>query len=230
MKKNFSVFFMLFCIVTAFIITSNRSPSDSKSLAVSENSAKLPVIVIDAGHGGLDGGASAYDGTPEKTYNLALAKVLQSFFDAAGYETVMTREDDGDTDGKDGFNKKLDIANRIVLANKDDNRVFISLHLNLSTSSSDQGFQVFYGSKNEKSKALAENIQTRIVSSGLCTRVRDVKKSPSGVFLQHHITSPCILAECGFISNFEDYTLLKKEEYRAKLMYALFCGVTEYLK
>ena len=67
---------------------------------------------------GLDGGATAYDNVPEKKYNLELAQKLKAFFEAAGYETAMTREDDGDTDGVEGFHKMKDLLNRIELTKK----------------------------------------------------------------------------------------------------------------
>lgn len=230
MKKKLSLIFMTICTAAAFVITSVKNENSSADYTPVWNSNNHPLIIIDAGHGGLDNGATAYDGKPEKTYNLSLAKALESFFSAAGYDTVMTREDDGDTDGKSGFDKKLDIANRLALANADDNRIFISIHLNLSYSPADKGFQVFYGSKNPESKILAETIRNKMKQSDLCTRVRDVYEAPSDIFLQHNIKVPCVLVECGFISNVEDYSRIKSEEYRTKLMYTLFCGITEYLQ
>ena len=188
-------------------------------------------IVIDAGHGGKDGGASGYDNIPEKVYNLKLAQKLEAFCKMSGLPTIMTRTSDDDTDGNNnGFYKATDIKNRIKLAEQQKNAIFISLHLNSSDSESNQGFQVFYGIKNEKSKSLAEKIQASIQYSGLSTRVREVKASPKTVYIQQNIKTPSVLAEVAFIKNGEDYLLIKNELYQQKMMFALMNGVIQYLQ
>lgn len=193
-------------------------------------SGDLPTIVIDAGHGGKDGGAVGYDNIPEKTYNLKMAKQLQVFCQMAGLQTVMTRTDDQDTDGKnDGFYKATDIKNRIALAEKQQNPIFISIHLNSSDSKNNQGFQVFYGLKNEKSQILANAMRQAVEQSNLSTRVRDVKAAPGSVYIQKNITIPSILAECAFIKNGEDYHLIKDPAYEQRLMFTFLKGISEYI-
>lgn len=187
-------------------------------------------VVIDAGHGGRDGGASGYDNVPEKVYNLKLAKKLEAFCKMAGLQTVMTRTEDTDTDGKDdGFYKATDIKNRIKLAQQQKDAIFISIHLNSSDAEANQGFQVFYGVKHEKSKDLAQKIQTAVQQSGLSTRIRDVKAAPKTVYIQQNITTPSVLAEVAFIKNGQDYLLIKNELYQQKMMFAMLKGIAEYI-
>lgn len=187
-------------------------------------------VIIDPGHGGADGGASAADGTPEKELNLKLSMILRTFFETFGYDTVMTRTDDSDTDGADGFDKRTDILNRLKLAEENPEAVFISVHVNLSTSARDKGFQVFYGTLNPDSKTYAEAVRARVSDAEICTRIRDAVPAPQTVYIQQHAENPCILVECGFLSNDEDYALLNDQLYCEKLMFSVFAAVTEVLQ
>lgn len=187
-------------------------------------------IIIDAGHGGPDGGAVGVSGILEKDLNLDMAKKLQNFLTVAGYNVVMTRESDEDTDGSEIFNKSNDIKNRCAIADKYDNAIFVSIHMNASTSSRDKGFQVFYGSVHEDSKALAENIHKSISDNATVNRLRDVTHAPERVYITKNVKHPTILVECGFISNSADETLLKDESYRENLAFALYYGIDQYIK
>ncbi len=233
-KNILSLFLALSICIATIICWKNLAPDQEKSISVISNSSTasdtLPTIVIDAGHGGRDGGAVGYDNVPEKTYNLKMAKQLQVFCQMAGLQTVMTRTEDQDTDGKDnGFYKATDIKNRIALAEKQKNPIFISIHLNSSDSKNNQGFQVFYGLKNEKSQLLANAMHQAVEQSNLSTRVRDVKSAPQSVYIQKNIKIPSILAECAFIKNGEDYRLIKDPAYEQKLMFTFLKGISEYI-
>ena len=186
-------------------------------------------IIIDPGHGGSDGGASGTDGTPEKELNLSVALKLRDLFQAAGYNTVLTRETDTDTDGIDSFDKTKDILNRISYAKKYPNSIYISVHMNSSGSTMDKGFQVFFGWKNGNSKKLAESIYNMIDKAEVVNRLREVKKSPDSVYILRNVTVPAVLVECGFIRNREDFVLLNDDEYRKTLAFILFCGIVDYI-
>ncbi|MDF2684925.1 MAG: cell wall hydrolase/autolysin [Clostridia bacterium] len=217
-KKRYFFYILILIIIILLSIT-----------AYSENN---PVyIIIDPGHGGRDSGAVAADGTLEKELNLSVALNLRDFFQAAGYNTVMTRETDTDTDG-DGiekFNKSKDILNRIKYTEKYPNSIYISVHMNSSDSSQNKGFQVFYGWKNENSKNLAQSIYNIIKKADAVNRLRDVKKSPDTVYIFRNVTVPAVLVECGFIRNREDFVLLADEEYQKTIAFILFCGISEYI-
>ena len=186
------------------------------------------VIIIDAGHGGDDGGAVSIGGICEKDLNLAMSKSLSSNLEAMGYHVIMTRIDDTDTDGEEGFNKRKDILNRLKYTEQYPNSLFISVHMNSSTSSTDKGFTVFYGEKNELSKKIAENIYYAVENFAYTSRLRDVKESPDSVYLMNNCTVPAILVECGFISNKTDEALLIDEKYREDLSYILACGIDKF--
>lgn len=186
------------------------------------------VIIIDAGHGGDDGGAVSIGGICEKDLNLAMSKSLSSNLEAMGYHVIMTRTDDTDTDGEEGFNKRKDILNRLKYTEQYPNSLFISVHMNSSTSSTDKGFTVFYGEKNELSKKIAENIYYAVENFAYTSRLRDVKESPDSVYLMNNCTVPAILVECGFISNKTDEALLMDEKYREDLSYILACGIDKF--
>ena len=186
------------------------------------------VIIIDAGHGGDVGGAGSIGGICEKDLNLAMSKSLSSNLEAMGYHVIMTRTDDTDTDGEEGFNKRKDILNRLKYTEQYPNSLFISVHMNSSTSSTDKGFTVFYGEKNELSKKIAENIYYAVENFAYTSRLRDVKEAPDSVYLMNNCTVPAILVECGFISNKTDEALLIDEKYREDLSYILACGIDKF--
>lgn len=194
----------------------------------SEGKQENFVIILDAGHGGDDGGAVSISGKCEKDLNLDMTLKLAENLQSLGYEIVFTRTDDSDTDEQEGFNKRKDILNRLSLSEKNPNSLFISVHMNSSTSSQDKGFQVFYGNKNEISKTLAESIYYSVEKFAYTSRLREVKKAPDSVYLMNNCTVPSVLVECGFISNKTDESLLCDEKYREDMSYILACGIDKF--
>lgn len=188
------------------------------------------VIIIDPGHGGDDGGAVSAGGICEKELNLDFALKLSSSLESLGYKTVMTRSDDADTDGEEGFHKRKDILNRLSFTEKYPKSIFVSVHMNSSTSSNDKGFTVFHGRKNEKSRILAEKIYSEVGSRAYVSRLRDVKNAPDSVYLMNNCEVPAILLECGFISNRTDEELLTDEKYREDLAYIIAGGIDAYCR
>ena len=194
------------------------------------DSESKKTIIIDPGHGGADGGATGLKGLSEKHLNLSLSMKMRDLFILCGYDVLMTRTTDDDTDGQDGFHKRDDILNREAVANENPEAVFLSVHMNASPASRDKGFQVFYGWKNPKSKTLAEEIHSCMTECGLATRMREVKIAPDTVRLMKSIENPCILLECGFIGNEEDFALLTQPDYRQKLALAFVTATVNYFK
>ena len=210
---------MLIALVAAMICVIMAAASADKKITV----------IIDPGHGGQDGGAVGITGVYEKDLNLQMSMFLKEYFENAGVKVIMTRTEDADTDGMEGFHKTEDIMNRYYLSQRYPDGIFLSVHMNSSTSSADKGFQVFYGSENETSKDLAQYVYDSVEESALVTRLREVKAAPRTVYLMNHLTSPCILLECGFISNTADSELLTDSAYAKDLAYVLFCGVKGYI-
>ena len=190
-------------------------------------SARVPVVVIDAGHGGQDGGAVGADGTAEKDLNLDIARRLSEFFEVSGYEVVMTRTEDVSL-GAEGFDKVKDMKARLQLVRDNPDCLFISIHLNKFTQSRYWGAQVFYSSNNPESQLLAESIQRSIQTRLQPDNSRAVKVGDSNSYLLKNAEPPAVIVECGFLSNAEELALLKTEEYRAKVAYCLYLGAMEF--
>lgn len=112
---------------------------------------------------------------------------------------------------------------------KNPDAVFISVHQNKFEDSSQHGTQVFYSGNDEKSKTLAESIQSSVVSYLQPKNDRVVKKSGSGIYLLYHAKIPAVLVECGFISNSDELNKLKDESYRMKLAILIADGLIKYL-
>ena len=201
-------------------------PRISASVEVKNVQNSEFTVIVDPGHGGRDGGAVGLDGVIEKDLNLDMSQKLAAFLELDGINVVMTRNADTDTDGKDdGFSKRQDILNRLSLSEKYPNSVFVSIHMNYSTGTSDKGFHAFFGHNDHGSEALARSIQTAVDKSGLANRIRDVKKAPTTVYLMKNLEVPAVLVECGFISNREDCAKLYDESYRMAFAFSLFQGV-----
>jgi len=206
---------------------------DSADLAVSASAAPLTVI-IDAGHGDFDPGALGADGTQEKVLNLAIAKQLQTVFEAGGFHVVMTRSDDGTLADKDAVSiaarKRTDTHNRAALASLYPNAVYLSIHQNAFSDRAQRGAQLFYGTLDSRSELLCECIQQSIVSLLQPQNKRQVKRGTDSVYILTHTNAPTALVECGFITNEEELLLLKDEHYRQQLAFAIFSGFCSYLE
>lgn len=190
-------------------------------------------LIIDAGHGGEDGGAVAPDGTLEKDYNLDISLRLINLLKIYGYNVIPTRTHDVMT-CDDNLNtqreKKIsDIRNRLKLLNSVQNPVFISIHQNKFSDSTQKGSQVFYSKNNQLSESLAEEIQKSIVLNIQKENKRKIKQSGTEIYLLYHSRVPSVLVECGFLSNSDDLSKLKNIEYRNELSIAIADGIINFL-
>lgn len=228
----------IIAIITAFLIIlsamlyltfmANFSAAEASSMPITQKT-----VIIDAGHGGDDGGAIGIDGTVEKDINLDIALKLEKILKFYGFNVIMTRTQDVMTcdDGLDSLRKRKisDIHNRFELMRKNPDAIFISVHQNKFEDSSQHGTQVFYSGNDERSKELAEAIQTSVTLTLQRKNDRIVKKSGSGIYLLYHAKIPAVLVECGFISNSDEVKKLKDESYRMKLAILIADGLLKYL-
>lgn len=185
-------------------------------------------VVIDAGHGGEDGGAVAADGTVESTINLAVAKDLEALLRLLGYETKMTRTEDTAiySDGAETLREKKasDLKNRVRLVNETPNAVLLSIHQNsLPTSRRVRGAQAFY-TRMDGSEALAEAIQSALNASVNAGNEKSKKPIDASVYLMKHVERPAVLIECGFLSNAEETEKLREERYQRRLAVTVAAG------
>ncbi len=184
------------------------------------------VIILDSGHGGVDAGATSGK-IIEKDLNLILVKKLEKELVSRGATVYLTREDDKDLSTTTINRKRSDLYNRAKYIDKISPDMYISIHLNSSSSPSWRGLQIFYTSKNEKNKLIAETITNHLKEK--MSNIREIKKDNT-YYMYKHISSPGILIEAGFISNPSDNYLLRNEEYQDKLIISISEGIEKYFK
>lgn len=175
-------------------------------------------VIIDAGHGGEDGGASSCTGVLESQINLEISLRLNDLLHLLGYQTRMIRTTDTAiySEGETLSAKKVsDLKNRVAIVNETDNALLVSIHQNTFPDGRYSGAQVFY-SKDANSKQLADHLQTALIQN-LNPGSRRRAKPSDGIYLMQHIQQPGILVECGFISNAEEDSKLRSPEYQQKL-------------
>ena len=236
-RTRYLVAFLLFSmllVVTALgmIALGQRLSGASRTETDATVASPLPVIIIDAGHGGEDGGAVGESGVLEKDINLKIAHVLDEMLRSAGYPTVMTRTDDRllydpYTDYK-GRKKRLDLEARVRIAESQNDAIFVSIHMNAFPQSQYRGLQVYYSEHHPDSARLAEQIQGLAKNLLMTENDRRIKPSGGTSYLLEHIAHPSVLVECGFLSNPEECRMLATEDYQRKLATVLFCAVTDF--
>ncbi|KGP70938.1 N-acetylmuramoyl-L-alanine amidase CwlD [Pontibacillus yanchengensis] len=188
------------------------------------------VIVIDPGHGGVDGGAVGKDETLEKDIALSVSKQLRDYLQQGGALVYMTRENDKDLADEDlkGYSKRKsqDIRRRLEIINGKDADFFVSVHLNAIPSTQWHGAQTFYNAASPESENLAKFIQAEIMRN-----LENTKRSAlaiSNVYLVKQADIPGALIEIGFLSNEHERELLKTEAYQKKMAASIYEGMLRY--
>ena len=208
-----------------------KSMRDSAVL-VSAVTQDEKTVILDAGHGGFDGGASAADGTNEKDINLNITLILADILRQNGYRVILTREADVSTDDVEtdqiSTRKKSDLKNRLALMKDYPKALFVSVHLNKFTTTAANGSQVFYSPKSEGSKELSESIQRSIISLLQPLNTRVCKKATSSTYILYNATIPAVLVECGFLSNKAELEKLKQPDYQAQMAFCIAKGIIEF--
>ena len=234
MTFNLRVFFT--CLAGALLGVAVVMFIGMNSYVVTNTQPKttLPLIIIDAGHGGGDGGTQSSSGILEKDINLDISKKLCCIFEMLGYKTLMVREDDlllSDSDSNTVRQKKVsDIHNRMKKIEENPAGIFLSIHQNYFTQSKYNGTQVFYSPNNAESRIIAQAIQNSVVEHLQNDNERKIKESGTEIYLLYHAKSPAVMVECGFLSNPGEAQLLNDDEYQRKISLAIADGVIDYLK
>jgi N-acetylmuramoyl-L-alanine amidase len=249
MKNTSSPLFLFFVFILAFLAvflllfsfssiserTQNGSDAPSEpSENVTEPPRKSSVtIVIDAGHGGEDGGAIGVDGVLEKDINLTLAKELFDALTVRGITCVMTRTGDmllydrnADYEGR---KKALDMKARLEIAEAQSDAIFISIHQNSYPVAKYSGFQIYYSKNNSESAVLAKGIELAVREKLQPDNNRASKEAGSNIYLLQKLTCPALLLECGFLSNPDECARLQDAGYRARLVEVLSDALERYL-
>lgn len=177
-------------------------------------------LILDAGHGGEDGGAVSISGVPESNINLAVVIRMDQLLGFCGVSPVLVRDKDISVydDGCDTLREKKvsDLHNRVSLIEGTTNALLVSIHQNTFSNAAYHGAQVFYR-EGEESLVLAEAVQGALREGLDPGNGREPTKIPSSVYLMAHITCPAILIECGFLSNPEEEAKLRSEGYQTQI-------------
>lgn len=218
-------------IIIFSLIFLNSGCFQDKTVNCDIAASYTPLIIIDAGHGGVDPGAIAGK-IYEKDINLSIALKLRDLCNKRGFETEMLRTEDislHDKEAKTIHQKKVsDLKNRVKIANSKENAIYISIHQNTFGESKYFGAQVFYGI-NEKSKDLAGFIQTTLKENLQENNTRKIKNGKN-LYILKNIEIPAVMVECGFMSNKEDLKNLTDENYQNKFSEVLFTGILKYIE
>ena len=188
------------------------------------------VIVVDPGHGGMDGGAVGADQTLEKEIALIVSHKLRDYLQQSGANVYLTRETDRylaeDSTNSVSQRKVEDIKNRVAFMEEKDPDIFITIHLNALPSTQWRGAQTFYHPNQPQSQVLAETIQAQI-RTNLENTTRQAL-AINGVYVLKHANRPAALVEIGFLSNPDERELLKQASYQDEMAASIYLGVLEY--
>lgn len=222
---------IIFICVVLFLSSIISYFKGAKTPVFSQNMSKK--IVLDAGHGLPDGGAVGINGTIESTLNLSIAKKIEKLLTKKGYSVIMTRLDDNSLSPQGlsiSARKKQDMHKRLEIINTSGADIFVSIHMNKFTDSRYRGAQIIYSKNYENSKTLAECLQERLHKIEKNTSKRSVFEAPGSIFLLRNAQIPAVIAECGFLSNYEEEKLLNDDDYQTQLAKAIYKGIMDYYK
>ena len=216
----FIVYFAMHSI-DVYVPTSNTSPNNNL------------VIILDAGHGGADGGCTSVNGVDEKGINLGILLKLRAMCEAFGYNVVVTRDTDISIHDAGitgiGKQKKSDMENRLEIFNGHDNAIAVSIHQNQFTQSQYSGAQMFYSTNNPLNEKFAAIMQQEFVAQLQPNNARETKPCGKELYLCYFSECPTLMVECGFLSNPEEAALLESEEYQSQVAFTIFSGLNKFI-
>lgn len=233
MNRYIVAFFGLL-IVFAVIVASCFLYNNNNIANVFVDDIDSPTVIVDAGHGGEDGGTCSADGVLEKDINLSVSLYLYELLKCSGYNVIMTRTDDeqiGDNTLSTIRQRKIsDVRKRLEMTKTYPDSLFVSIHQNYYSSSRYSGAQVFYSSKSPDSRLLADSIQNSIVGLLQNGNDRKIKEIGTNVYLLYNCENPAVMVECGFLSNSEEAKLLTTDDYQKKVAFSVACGIIKFLE
>lgn len=231
MKKSDRILQIIMSIIlpVAMLFLSKEAATVQAGCFGGEIAQEKKCIVIDVGHGGFDPGKIGVSGCYEKDINLQIAEKLKVFLEMEDIEIILTREDDTGLYEESDTNKKTtDMRNRVSLIEENSPVLTVSIHQNSYSDESIKGAQTFYYSGSTESQELARLIQARLVNTLDKTNHRKEKANDSYYILKN-TSSPIVIVECGFLSNWEECKLLESDYYQEKVAWAIYMGIMQYL-
>lgn len=230
MKKWIIILFATVLLTTGINIVNRANTFTYDDVAAQNN---FRTVILDAGHGGEDGGAVAPDGTAEKKINLEITKDIGVFFDLFGINYIPVRTTDISVcdEGLDTIRKRKysDIMNRAALVDSAPDSVLLSIHQNYFPVEKYSGTQVFFSKNTTDSEKLANMLQASVTETLQPNNKRTIKAGGSEIYLLDKAKTTSVLVECGFLSNPQELALLKDKNYQAKIAYRIFRGTYDFL-
>jgi len=232
-RKTLVIYSIILVVaITAMALMGNAFQTVAVKAQATNAIPAAPKLVIDAGHGGEDGGAVSADGTMEKDINLDIALRLQKLLVVSGCDVILTRDRDTAIyeEGSDSLKSKKvsDMKKRLSIFNEDTEQTVISIHQNKFPQTQYSGTQVFYSGQKQESNLLAESIRASVAGMLQPQNTRETKKADKNIYLLYNAKVPAVIVECGFLSNEEELAKLKTEEYRQEMAFAIYCGYLNY--
>ena len=228
MKKEFKLLLPIISVVTVFALVGVWFLKELKTTEASVHS-RVFTVVVDAGHGGIDGGAEGtLTNVKESELNLEIARRLKDKLQESGINVVMTRNSYGGLYGTTakGF-KKRDLEKRLKIINSANADAFVSVHLNCYSSPLRRGAVSFFGEGKVEGEKLAKSIQKHF--NRLSSQTRDFSAIKGDYYLLNEANCPSVICECGFLSNQEDERLLLTKEYQTEVAEKIYFGIIEFL-
>ena len=221
--------------IAALLWFLSQSAPKQQTAALSDTA--YHTVILDAGHGGEDGGAVGMaqgNEIHEKDINLTISLMLRDLLQAEGIHVIMTREQDvllydRNTD-YEGRKKMLDLAARLSIGQSTPHALFVSIHMNAFGQAKYHGLQVYYSPNHALSSVLASNIQTNVQTQMQPDNNRKIKRADSSIYLLDRLKCPAVLVECGFLSNPDECALLSQKEYQQKISFLLFGAIRKTLQ
>lgn len=227
-KRRIS-FILVIIIISICSYTIRKEPQNT--ISTSSLPVTNKVIILDAGHGKPDEGASSNSGVTEEAINLKIVKKLQNLLEQSGSTVILTRSDENgiyDSDESSLRNKKVsDIKNRVKIGNSSSADLFVSIHLNKILQTQYWGWQCFFKEGNEQSKRLADCIQNNLNGS-IQKENKRVSLKISGKYIIDNVEIPTTIVECGFLSNPEEEKKLQEDDYQNRLAWGIYTGIMDY--
>jgi N-acetylmuramoyl-L-alanine amidase len=228
MKKIKLLSFMMAAVILFFLVRYEFQITKSWKAWNLPLSGKI--IVLDAGHGGPDGGAVGGGDIVEKEITLEITKKVQDYLQEQGALVILTRDEDEDLASGDtkGYSRRKaeDLRNRVEIINNSGTDLFVSIHLNAIPISSSKGAQTFYYRSLVENERAAKFIQAELKTS--LENTHRSAKTIGRVYLLKHAKPPGVLVEAGFLSNVNERYLLNSEKYQQKISAAIYRGILRY--
>ena len=221
------ILLLIFSLVFSFLAA--RFQENTKP-TLTEPQPPFSTVILDAGHGGEDGGATGVSGVLEKELNLAVAEKTAALFRLLDFDVTMTRESDislGE-DAPKGKRKMTDLKKRLDAANARPDAIFLSIHMNKFEQSQYHGAQVFYASTPPDSRLLGDCLQNKLIEIADPDNNRIAKQGDKSIFILKNSSVPSVIVECGFLSNPSEEQMLNTDSYKEQIAYSLYHGICDY--